>query len=153
MTMVGWLEADPITPITPDEAVAIAERAFEAAGVRDAAVRPEAVPGRYSSPGDEPVPVWKTFVDLDEGTVELWLARADGESVYLDDRTADGAGQLLTDRQFQALADHYENPALDRQRRRNVALTVAAALVVLVAATLARDPLALLTRHPTSEAR
>lgn len=143
VTAVGWLQSPDA--LTGDEAVVAAKEAFAAAGLDDAVVRPRPEPGDYSTGDDGPqVPVWKTFAELDEGTVELWLAKSDGESVFLDDRTPDGSSQLLSDAQFEQLADHYENPALGRQVRRNIVLTLAAALLALVGVTLAREPLALL---------
>lgn len=148
VTAVAWLQAP--SDISGHEAVQAARAAFAAAGLADADVRPRAEPGDYSTgTGKAPIRVWKTFADLEGGTVELWLAQTDGESVFLDDRTPDGTSQLLTDVQFQELADHYENPALGRRVRRNLALTLAAALVALVAVTLARDPLGQLTRGAT----
>lgn len=140
VTAVGWLEAPG--GITGAEAVAAARGAFAAAGLADGDVRPQAEPGDYpSGRGRPPIPVWKTFADVEGGTVELWLARSDGESVFLDDRTPDGTAQLLSEAQFAVLADHYENPALGRQVRRNLVLTAAAALLALVAATIAHGAL------------
>lgn len=142
VTAVGWLQAPD--SITGAEAVTAARGAFAAAGLGDGVVRPQAEPGDYpAGPGRSPIPVWRTFADVAGGTVELWLARSDGESVFLDDRTPDGTAQLLSDAQFEVLADHYENPALGRQVRRNLVLTAAAALVAFVAATIAHGPVAL----------
>lgn len=152
VTAVGWLQSP--SALTGDEAVAVAKEAFAAAGLADAVVRSRPEPGDYSPGGDAAeVPVWKTFAELDDGTVELWLAKADGESVFLDDRTPDGTSQLLSQAQFEQLADHYENPALARQVRRNVVLTLAAALVALVGVTLAREPLAALPLARTDRRR
>lgn len=150
VTAVGWLQAPD--GITGAEAITAARGAFVAAGLTDGVVRPQAEPGDYpAGPGRSPIPVWKTFADVGGGTVELWLARSDGESVFLDDRTPDGTAQLLSEAQFDVLADHYENPALGRQVRRDLALTAAAALVALVAATIAHDPVAL--HHSRDRAR
>lgn len=128
--------------ITAREAVRAATGAFEAAGLQDAAVELRAVADTYDGGGEqEPIDVWRTSAALDEGTVELWLAREDGEPVFLDDRNADGTAQLLTDEQFEAIGDHFENPALGRQVRRNLVLTVAAALILALAVLLAsNDP-------------
>jgi hypothetical protein len=143
ITTAGWLQAPD--ELTRAEAVAAATSAFEAAGVEGAIVQPRATAGVYpASDGSAPIEVWKTVADLEDGTVELWLARADGQSVFLDDRTPDGTSQVLSDAQFEELARHHENPAVPRQVRRNLVLTVAAALVALVGVTLARHPFA----HP-----
>lgn len=132
---VGWLQSPD--ELTRAEAVASARSAFAAAGLRDAVIDPTPTKGRYVTAGDpDGVDVWKTSARLDGGSVELWLARSDGESVFLDDRAPDGSSQLLTDRQFRQLAEHYDNPAVSRQVRRNVVLTLGAALVALLAVRL-----------------
>ena len=83
--------------------------------------------------------MWKTTANVEDGTVQLWLSREDGEPVYLDDRTPDGAAQLLTDAQFREIGNHFENPALGRQLRRNLLATLAAALILGVAVLLGVD--------------
>lgn len=120
--------------ITASEAVRAAERAFAAAGLRGAEVSPHPVAGVHVGARNDRVAVWKTEAAIDDGTVQLWLARSDGESVYLDDRAPDGASRLLTEAQFERLAAFYENPAVRRQVQRNIVLTIAAALVAAVAA-------------------
>ena len=133
VTAVAWLQRPD--DITAAEAVRAARGAFEAAGMTDATIDNRAVAGTYDDDGSR-VPVWKTSAELEDGTVGLWLSREDGESVFLDDRTPDGAAQLLTDAQFAAIGDHFENPALGRQVRRNLLVTVAAALLVFATAVL-----------------
>lgn len=129
---VGWLQ--PPADITSAEAVRAARGAFRAAGIEDARVDPDPRPGTYQpADGGPPLSVWRTTTSVPGGSVELWFAREDGEPVFLDDRSGDGAVQLLSDAQFRALAAHYENPATDRQIRRNLALTVAAGLATAVA--------------------
>lgn len=126
---VAWLQRPD--DITAAEAVRAAEGAFEAAGLDGSLVDPDPVAGSYDAGEDQaPLGVWKTSATLEEGTVELWLSRDDGEPVFLDDRTPDGTAQILTDAQFRAIGDHVENPALGRQVRRNLVMTLAAALVV-----------------------
>lgn len=133
---IGWLQSPD--HITRADAATIAERSFRAAGVRGAVVDPRPTAGLYEPPGGgSKVPVWKTSATVKGGTIKLWLTRAGAESVFLDDRTPDGASQLLTDAQFKKLADRHENPAVGRQIRRNLLLTVAAALIVLLAVRLA----------------
>lgn len=133
---IGWLQSP--SHITRADAVTVATHSFDAAGVRGAVVDPRPSAGLYEPPSGGPkVPVWKTSAKVKGGTIKLWLTRADAESVFLDDRAPDGASQLLTDTQFRKLADHYENPAVGRKIRRNLLLTVAAALIVLLAVRLA----------------
>lgn len=142
ITVAGaaWLQQP--NAITAPEAIRAATGAFEAAGMRDAAVELRAVAGTYDAGGDRrPIAVWRTSAMVEAGTVELWLAEEDGEPVFLDDRNADGTAQLLTDEQFRAIGDHFENPALGRQVRRNLVLTLAAALILGLAVLLAtNDP-------------
>jgi len=133
---IGWLQSPD--QISAADAVTVASHSFRAAGVRGAVVDPSPAAGVYEPPaGGSKVPVWKTTTKVKGGTIKLWLTRADAESVFLDDRAPDGAAQLLTDAQFTTLADHYENPAVGRKVRRNLLLTVAAALIVLLAVRLA----------------
>lgn len=128
----AWLQSPP--DITGAEAVRAARGAFRAAGVEGARVDGHPKAGTYQPPdGGAPLPVWRTSTRVRGGTVQLWLAREDAEPVFLDDRSGDGAVQLLSDAQFRALAAHYENPATGRQVRRNLVLTVAAALATAVA--------------------
>ena len=135
---VAWLQRPD--HITAGEAVRAATGAFRAAGLEDASVELRAVADTYD-PGDEQpsVEVWKTNATLEGGTVELWLSREDGEPVFLDDRTPDGAAQLLTDDQFREIGDHFENPALGRQVRRNLLVTLAAGLILGMAVLLGVD--------------
>lgn len=138
LTAAAWLQRPD--HITAGEAVRAAAGAFEAAGLRDASVQLRAVPGTYDAGGDAAaVEVWKTTANVEDGTVQLWLSREDGEPVYLDDRTPDGAAQLLTDAQFREIGDHFENPALGRQLRRNLLATLAAALILGVSVLLGVD--------------
>ena len=138
LTATAWLQRPD--HITAGEAIRAATGAFEAAGLRDASVALRAEPDTYDAGGDaDAVDVWKTRANLEDGTVELWLSREDGEPVYLDDRTADGAAQLLTDVQFREIGEHFENPALGRQLRRNLLVTVAAALILGVSVLLGID--------------
>ncbi|MGQ0431102.1 MAG: hypothetical protein ACT452_01695 [Microthrixaceae bacterium] len=132
---VAWLQNPH--HITASEAVRAAERAFAAAGVDGAVVDPHPAAGVHVDAGGNRVAVWITDAELDDGTVQLWLARSDGASVYLDDRASDGASHLLTEPQFERLDAFYENPAVARQIRRNVVLTVAAALLAAIAACVA----------------
>lgn len=132
--VLGWLQ-NP-SHITAHEAVTAAEEAFVSGGVRGATVAPVPAAGVYKGSRGERIAVWKTSAKLHGGTVELWLARADGELVFLDDRSNDGSSRLLTDKQFQRLAAFHKNPGVPRQVRRNVALTFGATLVMALGARL-----------------
>lgn len=132
---VAWLQNPD--HITASEAVRAAERAFAAAGIRGAVVDPHPAAGVHVDAGGGRVAVWITDAQLGGGTVQLWLARSDGASVYLDDRAPDGASHLVTKSQFERLDAFYENPAVARQVRRNIVLTLAAALLAAIAAGVA----------------
>lgn len=135
---MGWLQAPD--HLTAGEAVRAARSAFAQAGIQDVTVAPVARADTYDgADGTEPTPVWKARGEIAAGSVELWLARDDGTPVFLDDRSANGTAHLLDDEQFSALGHHHRNPALDRQVRRNVWLTVAAALIAALTARLATD--------------
>src|SRR3546814_1791254 len=70
-----------------------------------------------------------TVATLDGGgTISLWLAQDDGEPVFLDDRSPSGATQLLSEAQFDALADHEPDVGGERLLR-NIVLTVAAGFI------------------------
>lgn len=132
----AWFQ-DP-EPVTAAEAVSVAERAFAAAGLPAARVDESPIAGVYTSAErGRRIEVWRTTARVPGGQVELWLAREDGEPVYLDDRTADGSAQLLTGDQFEALAEHDDDdPTVGRHLRRNVAVTAAAVLILALALRL-----------------
>lgn len=144
--------------LTASDAVHVAQRALAAAGV-EATVDPDPPSGRYRPASGGSVAVWEVRAALPGGTIDLWVARDDGQPVFLDDRTDDGTGQLLTDAQVAAVGDHRSNPALDRQVRRNVLVTAAALLIAVVAlwaavprsrSAPARPPIASPEELPTS---
>ena len=132
---LGWLRSPD--PLTAADAAELAADALTGAGVAGAVVGPEPAAGTYELASGEAIRVWKAVATVEGGTILLWLAQEDGEPVFLDDRGPSGATQLLTEAQFQALADHDANPARDRQLRENVVVTVAAAALLVVAALLA----------------
>jgi hypothetical protein len=143
VTAFAWLQQPD--HITAAEAVRAARGAFEAAGL-DVVVAGHPEAGRYDpGGGEERIAVWRTSAQLDGATIALWLSRDDGEAVWLDDLTPDGTSRLLSDAQFQAVGDHYENPALGRQVRRNLVVTAAAAVILAVLAVIAAQG-----RRPTT---
>lgn len=130
---LGWLRSPD--PITAEEAVGIADGALAEAGV-DASVADAPNTGTYEPDDGDPIPVWKVVATVEGGTVMLWLAQDGGEPVFLDDRGPSGATHLLSDEAFEDLAAHHANPARDRLLRENIALTLAAAGVLVVTALL-----------------
>ena len=149
---IGWLQSPG--QISRADAVTVATHSLRSAGLSGARVDQRPSAGLYEPPGGgAKVPVWKTSAKVKGGTIKLWLTRADAESVFLDDRGTDGASQLLSDAQFKKLADHYENPAVGPKVRRNLLLTLAAALIVLLAVRIAVEAGAMPSRRRTRRAR
>jgi hypothetical protein len=141
LVAVAWLERPSET--TARDAVQTAEDAFVAAGLRSAVVDPDAQPGTYTDERGDAIAVWRVAATLDGAPMELWLARDDGEPVFLDDVTVDGTARLLTQAQFDAIDSAADNPALARQVRRNLVVTAAAVAILVVVVIL------MMTRHPT----
>ncbi|HEX4868966.1 MAG TPA: hypothetical protein VFV32_15245 [Acidimicrobiales bacterium] len=153
VTGIAWMQEPD--PVSARDAVAVAGHALTAAGV-EATVDRHPAAGEYQPTSGDPVPVWEVQAALPAGAVDLWIARDDGQAVFLDDRTDDGTGQLLTDAQVAAVGGHRSNPALARQVRRNVLVTVAALLVAVVALWAARHRSHLTSprpAHPPTEER
>jgi hypothetical protein len=136
--VAAWLEGPPeLTRVQAREAT---QRALEEAGVRDVEVRRRVNENTYlSSEGDE-IPVWETRADVRGGMVTLYIARDDGVAVYLNDLTEGGSERLLTQRQFRRLRQVVDNPVRDEWVQRTIRLTIAAVLLVPVAAAAAVTP-------------
>ena len=129
----AWLEEPPV--LTAADAADAAEHAFAGAGV-DAAIRGEPSPSTYARRERGPVDVWLVLMAVRDEIVQLQLSRSGADPVAIDDRTIDGSSYVLSDAEYESVARHVDDPALDRQVRRNIAITVAAALVVAVALAL-----------------
>jgi hypothetical protein len=133
-TAAAWTRT--ADPVTAEEAVELARDALEEADVAGASIDREPSAGTYQPQRGEPIEVWETVASVDGGAIRLWLARDDGEPVFLDDRGPSGATQLLTEAQFQVLAGREADPARDRLLRENIVVTIAAAAALVVAALL-----------------
>lgn len=123
---VAWLE--PPSALTADEAVDAAEAAIAATGRQDVEVDPTPILGSYVRAG-ETLEVWKTTARIGGQQLALWIARDSGDAVYLDDFDADGSARVLTDQEVGRLARYDGRGAIDRLVRRNVTVTIAAALI------------------------
>lgn len=130
----GWLRDVP--DISGDDAVAATEVAFDDAGLA-ATVDPVATRRRYLSGRRPAVDVWTVRARVRDSQVDVLLARSGAQPVAIDDRTADGTAYALTDAEYRAVATGIDDLSLARAVERNVALTVAAALVVAVCLALA----------------
>lgn len=131
--LVAWLSDPPA--LDAGDARAVAENSLRRIGFEDVSVAAK-VDRREHRPaaGGAPIDAWRTRSTVEGGTVELWVAVRDGAAVFLLDRSADGTEQLLTDEQFEQLRTISVRPPADRMRTRNIAGTVAAAGIAVVAA-------------------
>ena len=123
----GWLEAVP--DITAGEAVEAAEVAFERAGV---VAEVEAIPAAstYVSRNQRAVEVWTVHATVRSAPVVVFLSRSGAQPVSIDDRSPNGTDYVLSDLEYDAVAGSVDDPALTRTVRRNIALTLAAVLVI-----------------------
>ena len=117
---------------TAADAVSVAEDALAAGGV-DAIVDPAPGSGTYTTSAGQDVDVWKVLAEVGGDLVAVWVARDDGQPVFLDDRAPGGAGQVLSESAVTAVGAHRDNPAFDRHLRRNLVVTAAAVLLAVVA--------------------
>jgi hypothetical protein len=131
----AWASEAPA--LDRDDARTVAQGSLEEIGLRDVEVA-EQVDQRTHEPaaGGDAVETWRTVSTVEGGTVELWVAVADGSAVYLLDRNVDATAQLLTDDQFEALREVSIRPPADEHRRRNVWATVAGVAIVAVSGGL-----------------
>jgi hypothetical protein len=124
----GWLEDVP--QITATEAVQAAEVAFERAGVTAEVDDAPAASTYVSRSQRRPVAVWTVRATVRTAPVVVFLARSGAQPVSIDDRSPNGSEYVLSDLEYGAVARSVDDPALTRAVRRNIALTLAAVLVV-----------------------
>jgi len=124
---VAWLQDVP--KITASDAVDATEAALEEAGL-EAEVEPEPQRTTYASRTRDPIDVWAVRVTVRSEPIELQLALAGAHPVVIDDRAADGSRYVLSEIEYEAIADNVEDPAWTRRLERNIWLTIAAALVL-----------------------
>lgn len=136
----GWAWLRPVPDLTAADAVAVAADALAAGGV-EAIVDPAPGSGTYTTSGGQEVEVWKVLAQVEGDLVAVWVARDDGQPVFLDDRAPGGSGQVLSESAVTAVGDHRDNPAFDRHLRRSLVVTAAAVLLAVVGVqTAARLP-------------
>ena len=127
--------------MTRADARTFARKAIVHIGFTGVAVDRAVTLASYRSPdpkfrNQKPVQVWRTRVNVPEGTIELYVARKGNSAVFVRDEATAG-GPLLSDRQFGLLRDFRLNPAADRRRNHLRGPTIAAVvLAVLVACGL-----------------
>jgi len=140
----AWLSEIP--DITAAEATEAAEAAFEAAGL-SAVIDGEPTASSYASSSVPEVEVWTVRATVRSSPITLLLARSGAQPVQIDDRAANGQQYVLSEVEYGALAEHIEDPALDRILARNITLTVAAVPILGMVLALG------LTDHLTKERR
>jgi len=126
----AWLEPRP--SLSARDAAAFAVNALAAAGVPGGHVDDVAARTFVPQGSGGARRAWVATVDVQGATVELWIDRARGEALRIDDRG--GGGYLLSDQQIRAIPGPHSYPALDRRIRRNVLASVASVLAACVAA-------------------
>jgi hypothetical protein len=123
----AWSEDPP--ELTADDAAHAAEDAFEDSGL-DASLRGEPFRTTYATRNRSPVDVWSVLVSVRDELVQVQLARSGAHPVAIDDRSLDGSSYVLSDVEYESVARQVDDPALARAVRRNVAVTLAAVLVI-----------------------
>ncbi len=94
---------------------------------------------QHSPAAGDPVAVWAVPVDVDGDEIETRVLVDSGQLVYVDDRVGpDRQERLLTDDQFRAIAEYRNDVTLADWVTRNLAATVAAAIVALVGFVVAK---------------
>ncbi|HEV2767243.1 MAG TPA: hypothetical protein VGV63_06005 [Acidimicrobiales bacterium] len=122
--------------MTREEARVFTRQALEFSGVREPKVGTEVSEETFRPEGSEPVPVYVVPAEVAGFPLKLYVQRNGDQAVNLDDALPDG-GFVLTDEQFEKLAEFRFDPAAERvaESRRGPA-TVAGALVLLVGVAL-----------------
>ena len=134
---VAWFQDPP--ELTAEDAADATEGAFADAGL-DAALRGEPSPSTYARQDRDPVEVWLVLVAVRDELVQVQLTRSGANPVLIDDRTIEGSEFVLSDSEYESVADHVDDPTLARTVRRNLVITLAAALVVALCLALATVP-------------
>ena len=130
----GWLTDVP--DITAAEATEAAEVAFERAGLT-AELDADPLADTYVSRTRRPVEVWTVRATVRSAPIVVLLARSGAQPVSIDDRSPSGTEYVLSEIEYRAVASSIDDPAVGRVVRRNIALTVAAVLVVALAIAVA----------------
>ncbi len=130
----AWSEDPP--ELTASDAAHAAEAAFEDSGL-DASPRGEPFRTTYATRSRAPVDVWSVLVSVRDELVQVQITRSGAHPVAIDDRALDGSSYVLSDVEYESVARHVDDPALVRAVRRNVAVTLAAVLVIALALGLA----------------
>jgi hypothetical protein len=130
---VAW--AQPLPRLDRAGARAFTEDALVAAGFAEDEVEVRGIVRESVYPeadaGDPQFEVWITRAVVDGTPVRLWVDRDGAQAVQIDDHTE--IGPLLSLRQFRTLDGHGEHPGADDRQRRNLWISGAAVLLVLLA--------------------
>ena len=127
---IAWLQEVP--EISAEDAVSAARGALEDAGL-DAEVEPDPQRTVYTTTSRDHIDVWAVHATVRSEPIELQLALEGADPITIDDRTPDGSAYVLSEIEYKAVARNVDDPALARALRRDISLTIAAALVVALA--------------------
>ena len=132
----AWFTPQPL--LEADDAATVAVGALEDVGFEGTVAGTPELTSHTPDDGD-PVAAWTVFVDVDDDTVELRVQESAGQLVYVDDRIgADDTERLLTDDQFARIGDYRDDAVFRDWVARNVAATVAAALIAVSGFVIAK---------------
>lgn len=134
--VASWFTARP--DLDEQDAIDTAVGALAAAGFEGEVTEPVVRSGHVPD-GADPLDVWVVFVDVGDDRIETRVLTDAGQLVYVDDRIGpDRTERLLSDDEFDAVADHRNDATSDEWVGRNAAATVAAALVAGVCFVIAK---------------
>ena len=132
----AWFTPQP--PLETDDAESVALGALDDVGFSgEVSGEPELI--SHTPDSGDPVAAWAVFVDVDDDTIELRVQESAGQLVYVDDRIGtDDADRLLTDDEFEQIGDYRDDAVFRDWVDRNVAGTVAAALIAVSGFVIAK---------------
>lgn len=134
--VVSWFTPRP--DLDADDAAATALGALDEVDVEGTVEEPVERSQHATADGDE-LDVWVVFVEVGDETVETRVLVDAGQLVYVDDRIgADRQERLLSDDDFDAVADFRNDATLGDWVAANVGAMVAAALVAVSGYVIAK---------------
>lgn len=132
----AWFTPQPLLEVEDAESVAVG--ALDDVGFAgNVTGSPELI--SHTPDDGDPVAAWAVFVEVDDDTVELRVQESAGQLVYVDDRIGDDdTDRLLTDDEFAQIGDYRDDAVFRGWVERNIAATVAAALIALSGFVIAK---------------
>lgn len=132
----AWFTPQPL--LEADDARSVALGALEDVGFDGTVAGDPELISHTPDDGDA-VAAWAVFVEVDDDTVELRVQESAGQLVYVDDRIGpDDIDRLLTDDEFEQIGDYRDDAVFRDWVARNVAASVAAALIAVCGFVIAK---------------